>query len=464
MGGRTPLDDALSQGEALAEAGVPSTSIILERVPTSKSIFQQSEVPDATPHGPTPPGKLQADTSDAEDDEQPHAALLVPETPRESRSAHVRRPRSRRPAREPLSSRDRALWHWANMDDLDTFLRELYGYYVGKGFWCILLARLLHLLTIAFVLGFSTFLGGCIDYSAIRHDGELSEAIVPHCVTRLSKVYFILFVMVASMFGWQAILFGISIRRLLVLRDVYTHLLEIPPADVATIPWHEVVQRLTRLAAAHPTLAFSYRDGVPFDALSVANRIMRQDNYLVALVNRELLDVDLPIPRGMWLAGPLRSVLPGLTKAFEWNLRFCVLGFVFTPQGRFRRQFLQREYRADLINGCVALPVCLLTPACAAALCSWRFSMRSLHRSLCCTWWRTAFSGTLKSTTRTPPRLAPGSTRHLRTGSSASTTSCRTCSSGGATRVTSMHAATWSSSPTTPQRSSQGTSRPPSAR
>jgi len=38
--------------------------------------------------------------------------------------------------------------------------------------------------TIAFVMGFTTFLSRCIDYSLIRHDGNLSETIIPHCVAR----------------------------------------------------------------------------------------------------------------------------------------------------------------------------------------------------------------------------------------------------------------------------------------
>lgn len=45
-----------------------------------------------------------------------------------------------------LSPRDRALWRWVNVDDLDGFLREVYSYYVGQGIWCISLSRLLNLL------------------------------------------------------------------------------------------------------------------------------------------------------------------------------------------------------------------------------------------------------------------------------------------------------------------------------
>ncbi|KAL8941213.1 MAG: hypothetical protein Q9216_002390 [Gyalolechia sp. 2 TL-2023] len=43
-------------------------------------------------------------------------------------------------------SRERAMWRWANVEDLDNFLRDVYEYFVGNGIWSILLSRLLNLL------------------------------------------------------------------------------------------------------------------------------------------------------------------------------------------------------------------------------------------------------------------------------------------------------------------------------
>lgn len=42
--------------------------------------------------------------------------------------------------------RERAMWRWANVEDLDNFLRDVYEYFLGNGIWCILLSRLLNLL------------------------------------------------------------------------------------------------------------------------------------------------------------------------------------------------------------------------------------------------------------------------------------------------------------------------------
>lgn len=101
-----------------------------------------------------------------------------------------------------LDAYERALWNWVNVYNLDAFLQEVYYYYQGKGIWCIALSRGLNLLyvvftlapslnsralsTVGFVISFSTFLLGCVDYSRIRPEGitRLSDVVVPHCVSR----------------------------------------------------------------------------------------------------------------------------------------------------------------------------------------------------------------------------------------------------------------------------------------
>jgi autophagy-related protein 9 len=74
---------------------------------------------------------------------------------------------------------------------------------------------------------------------------------------------------------------------------------------------------------------------------------MRQENYLIALFNKELLDLRVPRPR--WLGeGAGGSTL---TKALEWNLRFCLMEYLFDPHGRVRKVFLKSKNRAALVAG-----------------------------------------------------------------------------------------------------------------
>ena len=42
--------------------------------------------------------------------------------------------------------KEKALWRWANVENLDIFLTNVYEYYLGNGIWSILLSRVLNLL------------------------------------------------------------------------------------------------------------------------------------------------------------------------------------------------------------------------------------------------------------------------------------------------------------------------------
>jgi autophagy-related protein 9 len=43
------------------------------------------------------------------------------------------------------SAKKKAEWRWANVSNLDTFIKDVYDYYLGHGIWCILTERILHL-------------------------------------------------------------------------------------------------------------------------------------------------------------------------------------------------------------------------------------------------------------------------------------------------------------------------------
>lgn len=62
-----------------------------------------------------------------------------------------RLPEPRYIPRRPRSSamvhpREQAMWRWANVENLDNFLKDVYDYFLGNGIKCILLGRVLNLL------------------------------------------------------------------------------------------------------------------------------------------------------------------------------------------------------------------------------------------------------------------------------------------------------------------------------
>lgn len=45
-----------------------------------------------------------------------------------------------------IDSKEKAMWRWTNVENLDNFLKDVYDYFIGNGIWCILLSRVLNLL------------------------------------------------------------------------------------------------------------------------------------------------------------------------------------------------------------------------------------------------------------------------------------------------------------------------------
>ncbi|WRT66735.1 uncharacterized protein IL334_003698 [Kwoniella shivajii] len=300
-------------------------------------------------------------------------------------------------ARKGLSDYEKALWKWVNVDDLDGFLQEVYDYYKGKGIWCIALARVLNLLTTFFVIAFSTFLTSCIDYKKLWSSASgpdatarLDDVLIDKCITRASFPHMLFMVIVAAFFVFQLLSFIFSLPRLVEMYRFYTYLLGVPDADIQTLPWPEIVRLIGEIRKHNPVTSLSNGQAAALadmvdeadqatlkklDAHDVANRILRQENYLIALFNKELLDlrVRLPVPHAAeqllpaHLLAPIQGSLPShtsqqerqfisfgantLTKALEWNLRFCLMGYLFDTRGQVKKEFVRERRRKDLVIG-----------------------------------------------------------------------------------------------------------------
>ena len=204
--------------------------------------------------------------------------------------------------------------------------------------------------TLAFVVGFSIFLTSCIDFKRVRSSHTMSEILVPKCSKNMSGTTN--FIIWLSAFLWigKLLQYILDLRRLQNLHNFYRYLLEIPDSDIQTVSWQEVVKRLMALRDSNPATAagiterhrrfMGTQSKQRMDAHDIANRLMRRDNYLIALINKDILDLTLPIPffRNRQL----------FSKTLEWNLSLCILDYVFNEQGQVRPLFLKDTHRRAL--------------------------------------------------------------------------------------------------------------------
>ncbi|OBZ65786.1 Autophagy-related protein 9 [Grifola frondosa] len=301
------------------------------------------------------PPLLPTASSDAKPSIPPRPSELNTQGSLPSEPLHEPQPKQMR----GLDAQERALWNWVNVYNLDAFLQEAYYYYEGKGIFSIALSRGLNLLTVGFVIGFSTFVLGCVDYSRIRPNKitRLSEVVVSRCVSRFSGFTLLFFILFTAFFAWQLVSYAVSVLRLVDMYRFYTYLLHIPDEDIQTISWPEVVRRIGAIREDNPLTALSSNGAAQsvtakLDAHDIANRIMRQENYLIALFNKELLDLRIPLPPILKrFMRPEDGKGRMLTRALEWNLRFCLMEYLFDPSGRVRKVFLKSKNRTVLIEG-----------------------------------------------------------------------------------------------------------------
>lgn len=204
-----------------------------------------------------------------------------------------------------------------------------------------------------FVAVFTAFLTQCVNYSAIPSHKKLSDALVPKCTQKFSfstnLVIWILTVWVI----WKIFIDFKDVRRLWTMHDFYLHLLNIPDSDMQTISWQDIVGRIMALRDAHPLTNqnltsgqkrwMEYQSRERLDAHDIANRLMRRENYLIALFNKDVLDLTLPFS---FLRG--RQIF---SKTIEWNLSYCILDFMFNDQGQIKQLVLKDTHRQQLCQG-----------------------------------------------------------------------------------------------------------------
>jgi autophagy-related protein 9 len=248
--------------------------------------------------------------------------------------------------------KERAMWRWANVDNLDAFLVDVYNYYSGHGFSSILLYRFLLILALIFLTGFSTFMLFCIDYSRLSDSNRLEDIRIRNCGRKLPTFWnFLLFIFAtAIVFNFITILQRLP--GLWEMRNFYRYLLDIPDSEIQTISWQFVVSKLMALRDSNVTTAqdlspehrrfLNGQSKQRMDAHDIANRLMRKDNYYIAMVNKDILDCGIYIP----FLGKRQF----FTRTMEWNLQFAITDLIFDGQGQVKPEFMTARNRSANIK------------------------------------------------------------------------------------------------------------------
>jgi hypothetical protein len=168
---------------------------------------------------------------------------------------------------------------------------KVYTHYVEGGFSQIVVRSLLDTFQILFTAAIVTFLVCYVDYAQIGNVATLTDAIsFQGCVRavrrkrmrrvlRSTPAWFALIAFcVGCYFVWHSFVSARLLTTSVSMRSFYKRVLKLDDSDLLALEWGDVAAALSRVPRVTRVRA-------SLDELDIANRIMRRDNYVIAMVN-----------------------------------------------------------------------------------------------------------------------------------------------------------------------------------
>ncbi|EDW02419.1 autophagy-related protein 9A [Drosophila grimshawi] len=241
---------------------------------------------------------------------------------------------------------------WNHIEDLDSFFSRMYNYQQKHGFRVIVLDEVFQVLEFGFVVWLLTFVTHCIrhdvlfgnvspEHNSNRTKTTISDVIIPRgeCIKSFGIFTYLIIFLAAIYLGIRLLKMIYHITQYADIRRFYNQALRIEDSDLDNITWHDVQQR-TRKVQAEQHMCI---DKELLTELDIYHRVLRFKNYLVALMNKQLLPVRFHLP----LIGEVVS----LSRGMLFNIDFILFrgpGSPFQNNWQLRDEFAVRSNQTEL--------------------------------------------------------------------------------------------------------------------
>ncbi|XP_001360466.3 autophagy-related protein 9A [Drosophila pseudoobscura] len=240
---------------------------------------------------------------------------------------------------------------WNHIEDLDSFFSRMYNYQQKHGFQVIVLDEVFQVLEFGFVVWLLTFVTYCI-----KHDVLFGDTLPPgsnptkttlsdvgmttgECVAKFSWFTYLVIFIAAIYLGFRVLKMIYHITQYADIKKFYNTALGIEDTDLDNITWHEVQQRIRKVQAEQHMCI----DKESLTELDIYHRVLRFKNYLVALMNKQLLPVRFHLP----FLGEICS----LSRGMLFNIDFILFrgpGSPFQNNWQLRDEFAVRSNQTEL--------------------------------------------------------------------------------------------------------------------
>ena len=223
---------------------------------------------------------------------------------------------------------------------LDAHFQQLYAFYYGKGLVRIALTSLADLFSLGFTVALTICLL-CVDVS------ELSKCKSESTCSSSLRNYFSLQLHQFSpphrfyVLCYSSLALGVlchrgihcfdCISKALEMSRFFKNVLCIPESSIENgiFPWSAVLEKVVML---HKQGGCLVKGSEHIDELAISACIMRRDNYLIAMINHDIIDLRVP----WYFALILPADKVHLTSSLLFCVRFCLLDNLFTPECSLR--------------------------------------------------------------------------------------------------------------------------------
>ncbi|RUS80666.1 hypothetical protein EGW08_011570 [Elysia chlorotica] len=192
---------------------------------------------------------------------------------------------------------------WNHVDDLDKFFTSVYDYHQRHGFQNMVLSEVLQLMQFVFIVLFVTYLSYCVNYPELfdevphqnaSHKKTLSDIVYPfgECSNRIPFFSWLLLFLCSLFFVGRIIKMAVNFGNYMRTRNFFISALNTETSDLTNMTWHEVQIRLLEVQKEQQICIHKQE----LTELDIYHRILRFKNYLVAMVNKELLPLKFRLP------------------------------------------------------------------------------------------------------------------------------------------------------------------------
>ncbi|XP_053950967.1 autophagy-related protein 9A isoform X1 [Anastrepha ludens] len=239
---------------------------------------------------------------------------------------------------------------WNHIEDLDSFFTRMYNYHQKHGFSVIVLDEIFQICKFGFIVCLLIFAIYCIDYPVLFGDKtplsnhtkiSLGDVIIPtgECIAHFNGFTYLLLLLALLYFVVRFLRVIYFITQYMDMKKFYQSALHIDDKELDNTTWHEVKMKIREVQSEQHMCI----DKEQLTELDIYHRILRFKNYMVALMNKNLLPVKFHLP----LFGEVVTLSRGLI----FNIQFILFrgpGSPFQNNWQLRDDFNFRSNQVEL--------------------------------------------------------------------------------------------------------------------